>query len=86
MPPSAVAPLLPTDKVKLASFPSLATLGDRYSKRFGSLSLRGVSDVSIVAKIPALTRHIEADISRCKNFILITYLREVVLVNCQLGR
>src|SRR5204863_8090973 len=85
MPPSSL-PLLPTDKVKLASFPSLATLGDRYSKRFGSLSLRGVSDVSIVAKIPALTRHIEADISRCKNFILITYLREVVLVNCQLGR
>ena len=35
MPPSSL-PLLPTVKVKSASFPSLARLGDRYSKRFGS--------------------------------------------------
>jgi hypothetical protein len=41
MPPSMFAPVA-IAKVTSASFPSLAKLGDRYSKRFGSLSLRAV--------------------------------------------
>jgi len=58
-------------KVKLANFPSLVTLGDRYSKRFGSLSLwavRGLSGVSIGQNSASNVSHFEGDISRCKNY------------------
>jgi hypothetical protein len=68
--PSFVA-MVEVAKVKLANFPSLAKLGERYSKRFGSLSLwavRGLSGVSIGQNSASNVSHFEGDISRCKNY------------------